>query len=125
MIVLKKKKIRNRSQIIRPVSKKLYSQLIYLNSVLILAIQKQFTAYLFQQIASYFPSNLHEPYGFYLKNHALDMTEIEEQLYLNKIRTEEDFKPWLENAKRSLIQANKLYRKSNGIVLTKKISELL
>jgi hypothetical protein len=37
----------------------------------------------FQQIGSYFPNNLHEPYGFYLKNHAVDMKEIEEQFYLN------------------------------------------
>ncbi len=52
------------------------------------------------------------------------MKDIEEQLYLNKIKTKEDFKPWLENAKRSLIQANKLYRRSNGIVLVKKGSEI-
>ncbi len=70
-----------------------------MNNALILATQKQLTAYLFQKIASCFPNNLHEPYGFYLKNYPEEMKDIEEQLYLNKIKTKEDFKPWLENAK--------------------------
>jgi hypothetical protein len=38
------------------------------------------------------------------------MKEIEEYLFLNKIKTREDFKPWFENAKRSLIQQNRNYR---------------
>ena len=72
------------------------------------------------QIALKFPDNLHEPYGWYQKNKTEEIKQIEEELFLNKIRTKEDFKPWLEKAKRSIIQANKLYRIKHGIELPAK-----
>ncbi len=72
------------------------------------------------QIALKFPDNLHEPYGWYQKNKTEEIKQIEEELFLNKIRTKEDFKPWLEKAKRSIIQSNKLYRIKHGIELPAK-----
>jgi hypothetical protein len=48
------------------------------------------------------------------------MKQIEEELFLNKIRTKVDFEPWLEKAKRSIIQANKLYRIKHEIELPTK-----
>ncbi len=65
------------------------------------------TAFFFQQIAEKFPNNQNESYGWYQKNHAESLAEIEEQLFLTKIRTKEDFGSWLEKTKRSLITANK------------------
>ena len=70
------------------------------------------------QIALNFPDH-HEPYGWYQTNKAEKIKEIEEELFLNKIKTKEDFKPWLDIAKRSLIQVNRQYRIENGIELGK------
>ena len=71
------------------------------------ATQKQFTAYLKQQIEEKFFTHEHESYGWYQKNHPDTIKEIEEHLFLKNIRTKEDFPIWLENAKRSLITANR------------------
>ena len=68
-----------------------------------------------EQIALNFSDNPYESYGWYQNNHSEKMKEIEEYLFLNKIKTKEDFKPWLENAKRSLIQQNSNYRVKHNI----------
>jgi len=73
-----------------------------------------------QQIELNFPNDLHETYGWYEKNHGEKIKEIEEYLYMDKIRTKADFQPWLMNAKRSIITDNRNYRIANGIVLKKK-----
>ncbi len=68
-----------------------------------------------EQIALKFADNPYESYGWYQKNHPEKIKEIEEYLFSNKIKTKEDFKPWLENAKRSLIQQNRNYRVKHNI----------
>jgi hypothetical protein len=62
-------------------------------------------------------SHEHESNGWYQKNHPDTIKEIEEHLFLKKIRTKEDFPVWLENAKRSLITDNRKWIIANNIIL--------